>query len=110
MRFSSGFSTRGLATRAPTPDAFTRIMKYECEKNSVAFDERAIPYLLSLYGKKPLRGSHPRSLVARLVDLANYREQAPRLTPQSLKEAFDACFNPALGALTEDDWAQPPAS
>ena len=94
----------------PTPDAFTRIMKYECEKNSVAFDERAIPYLLSLYGKKPLRGSHPRSLVARLVDLANYREQAPRLTPQSLKEAFDACFNPALGALTEDDWAQPPAS
>jgi len=94
----------------PTPEAFTRIMKYECEKNNVVFDERAIPYLLSLYGKKPMRGSHPRSLVARLVDLANYREQAPRLTPQSLKEAFDACFNPALGSLTEDDWAQPPAS
>ena len=94
----------------PTPEAYTRIMKYECEKNGVAFDERAIPYLLSLYGKKPIRGSHPRSLVARLVDLANYREQPPRLTPQSLKEAFDACFNPALGSLTEDDWAQPPAS
>jgi hypothetical protein len=24
-----------------------------------------------------------------------------------LKEAFDACFNPALGSLTEDDWARP---
>jgi hypothetical protein len=24
-----------------------------------------------------------------------------------LKEAFDACFNPALGAVTEDDWARP---
>jgi len=94
----------------PTPEAYARILKYECEKNGVIFDERAVPYLLQLYGKKPLRGSHPRSLVARLVDLAAYRQEAqPRLTPQSLKEAYDACFNPALGGLTEDDWAQPPA-
>jgi predicted ATPase with chaperone activity len=93
----------------PTPEAYSRILKYECEKNGVVFDERAVPYLLQLYGKKPLRGSHPRSLVARLVDLAAYREEQPRLTPQSLKEAYDACFNPALGGLVEDDWAQPPA-
>ena len=92
----------------PTPEAFARILKYECDKNGVVFDERALPYLLQLYGKKPLRGSHPRSLVARLVDLAAYRQEKPRLTPQSLKEAYDACFNPALGGLTEDDWAQPP--
>ncbi|MDQ6918966.1 MAG: hypothetical protein M3Z98_06370, partial [Candidatus Dormibacteraeota bacterium] len=94
----------------PTPEAYARILKYECDLNGVVFDERAIPYLLQLYGKKPLRGSHPRSLVARLVDLAAYREEQPRLTPQSLKEAYDACFNPALGGLVEDDWAQPPAS
>ena len=94
----------------PTPEAFSRILKYECDKNGVVFDERALPYLLQLYGKKPLRGSHPRSLVARLVDLAAYRQEKPRLTPQSLKEAYDACFNPALGGLTEDDWAQPPTS
>jgi hypothetical protein len=93
----------------PTPEAYSRILKYECEKNGVVFDERAVPYLLQLYGKKPLRGSHPRSLVARLVDLAAYREEQPKLTPQSLKEAYDACFNPALGGLVEDDWAQPPA-
>jgi predicted ATPase with chaperone activity len=94
----------------PTPEAYARILKYECDLNGVVFDERAVPYLLQLYGKKPLRGSHPRSLVARLVDLAAYREEQPRLTPQSLKEAYDACFNPALGGLVEDDWAQPPAS
>jgi predicted ATPase with chaperone activity len=94
----------------PTPEAYARILKYECDLNGVVFDERAVPYLLQLYGKKPLRGSHPRSLVARLVDLASYREEQPRLTPQSLKEAYDACFNPALGGLVEDDWAQPPAS
>src|SRR5256885_4455224 len=94
----------------PTPEAYSRILKYECDKNGVVFDDRAVPYLLQLYGKKPLRGSHPRSLVARLVDLAAYRQEQPKLTPQSLKEAYDACFNPALGGLIEDDWAQPPAS
>ncbi|HEY1455740.1 MAG TPA: ATP-binding protein [Candidatus Dormibacteraeota bacterium] len=92
----------------PTPEAFGRILRYECERQGVPFDEKAIGYLLNnLYGKKPLRGSHPRALVARLVDLANYRQEPPRLTPQTLKEAFDACFNPALGSLTEDDWARP---
>jgi hypothetical protein len=92
----------------PTPEAFGRILRYECERQGVTFDEKAIGYLLNnLYGKKPLRGSHPRALIARLVDLANYRQEPPRLTPQTLKEAFDACFNPALGSLTEDDWARP---
>jgi MoxR-like ATPase len=91
----------------PTHEQYARILKYECERQGVPYDERALPYLFQLYGKKPLRGSHPRQLMARLVDLAAYREQAQRLTPQSLKEAFDACFNPALGALTEEDWARP---
>ncbi len=92
----------------PSPEAFGRILRYECDRQGVTFDEKAIGYLLNnLYGKKPLRGSHPRALIARLVDLANYRQEPPRLTPQTLKEAFDACFNPALGSLTEDDWARP---
>ena len=92
----------------PSPEAFGRILRYECQRQGVPFDEKAVGYLLNnLYGKKPLRGSHPRALVARLVDLANYRQQSPRLTPQTLKEAFDACFNPALGSLVEDDWARP---
>jgi len=92
----------------PTPEAFARILRFECQRQGVPWDEKAVGYLLNnLYGKKPLRGSHPRALVARLVDLANYRQQSPRLTPQTLKEAFDACFNPALGSLVEDDWARP---
>ena len=59
--------------------------------------------------QESLRGSHPRQIVARLVDLAAYRGQPPRLTPQSIKEAFDACFNPALGNVVEADWAKPSA-
>src|SRR5450756_1415832 len=92
----------------PSPESFGRILRYECDRQGVQFDEKAVGYLLNnLYGKKPLRGSHPRALIARLVDLANYRQEPPRLSPQTLKEAFDACFNPALGSLTEDDWARP---
>jgi hypothetical protein len=92
----------------PSPESFGRILRYECDRQGVPWDDKSVGYLLNnLYGKKPLRGSHPRALVARLVDLANYRQQPPRLTPQSLKEAFDACFNPALGSLVEDDWARP---
>src|ERR1700730_17785688 len=41
----------------PTPEAYARILKYERDQNGVVFDESAIPYLLQLYGKQPLRGS-----------------------------------------------------
>ncbi|HEX6487662.1 MAG TPA: ATP-binding protein [Candidatus Dormibacteraeota bacterium] len=91
----------------PSPEAYGRILRYECDRNGVPYDERAVGYLLTLYSNKPLRGSHPKQLVARLVDLAAFRGEAPRLTPSSIKEAFDACFNPALGGLDEEDWAKP---
>ena len=88
----------------PSPEAFARILQYECDRNGIPYEARAVPFLLSLYGKRPLRGSHPRQVVQRLVDLAVYRGRAPRLTPQSVREAYDACFNPALGGVVEDDW------
>jgi hypothetical protein len=93
----------------PTPDAYTRILKYECERNGVPWVAQAAPFLLGLYERtgRPLRGSHPRQLIARLVDFAAYRQQRAALTPQTLQESFDACFNPALGELTDEDWAQP---
>jgi hypothetical protein len=96
----------------PTPDAYTRILQYECERNGVPWVAQAAPFLLGLYERtgRPLRGAHPRQLVARLVDFAAYRQQRAALTPQTLQEAFDACFNPALGEVTEEDWAHPSTS
>jgi hypothetical protein len=95
----------------PSPEAFTKILQYECGKNNVAWVPQAVPYLLSLYNKdkRPLRGSHPRQIINRLVDFAAYREQKPALTPQTLQEAYEACFHAALGGVTEEDWAQPSA-
>ena len=95
--------------RNPTPEAFGRILQYECERNGIAFDPRSVPYLLQLFGRRPLRGSHPKQVVSRLVDLAAFRRQTPSLSPQSLREAFDACFNPELGGGDDEDWARPHA-
>lgn len=96
----------------PGPDAFAKILQYECNKRGVQFVPQAVPFLLTLYAeqKRPLRGSHPRQIVTHLVDFAAYREQQPVMNPQTLKESYDACFNAALGGMEEDDWAQPPSS
>lgn len=96
----------------PSPEAFEKILQYECKKNSVPWAPQAVPFLLGLYehDKRPLRGSHPRQIINRLVDFASYREGSPVLSPASLKEAYEACFHAALGGMTEEDWAQPPAS
>ena len=96
----------------PTPEAFSKILQYECNKRGVQFVPQAVPFLLDLYSqqKRPLRGSHPRQIVTHLVDFAAYRETQPVMNPTSLKESYDACFNAALGGMEEDDWAQPPSS
>ncbi|MGH7777322.1 MAG: hypothetical protein ACREPI_09110 [Candidatus Dormibacterales bacterium] len=98
-----------VGVRNPTPEAFGRILEYECERNGIAFDARSVPYLIQLFGRRPLRGSHPKQVVSRLVDLAAFRRQTPSLSPQSLREAFDACFNPELGGGEDEDWATPHA-
>jgi hypothetical protein len=93
----------------PSSEAFTRILQYECQKNGVPWVPQAVPYLLGLYTKtkRPLRGSHPRQIIARLVDFAAYRQQQAALSPQTLQEAYDACFNAALASVTDEDWAVP---
>ncbi|HVB77736.1 MAG TPA: ATP-binding protein [Candidatus Nitrosotalea sp.] len=93
----------------PSPEAFTRILQYECGKNQVPWVPQAMPFLLSLYERdqRPMRGSHPRQIVNRLVDFAAYRQLPPRLTPQSLEEAYEASFHAALGGVVDDDWSQP---
>ncbi len=95
----------------PTPEAFTKILRYECDRNGVPWVPQAVPFLLQLYerDKRPLRGSHPRQIIGRLVDFAAYRQMAPVLSPQTLLEAYNACFHAALSGMSEQDWSGPPA-
>src|SRR5579859_7771196 len=69
---------------SPSVEAFARIFERECERNGVGFDPHAIPWLLRLYGGRPLRGSHPKQLIARMIDRARFRGYQPALTPKAL--------------------------
>src|SRR5256885_8585047 len=53
----------------PTPESYTRILQFECTKNKLPWVPQAVPFLLNIYAKdkRPLRGSHPPMIIARLV-------------------------------------------
>lgn len=80
----------------PTADMYTRILQHECARAGVPLPAQAIPFLISLYHGRPLRGSHPKQLVARIVDRARHRGEQPEVTRESLLQAFDAYLNPAF--------------
>jgi predicted ATPase with chaperone activity len=81
----------------PTHDGFARIFKREADRAGIALPPQAVPFVISLYKNRPLRGNHPRQLIARIVDRARYRGGKPEITRENLLMAFDAYLNPAFG-------------
>lgn len=80
----------------PTREAYRRIFERECARRGIAVPDGAIDYVLELYGDQPMRGSHPKALVAHLVYRAGYQGEEPRLQPDTLRAAFDTYLNPAF--------------
>ncbi|HEX6488022.1 MAG TPA: hypothetical protein VF137_03980, partial [Candidatus Dormibacteraeota bacterium] len=80
----------------PEPQAYQRIFEREAQRRGLSVPPDAVQFLLSLYGERPLRGSHPKQLIAHLVYRAAYRGEEPRVTLQSLRTAFDTYLNPAF--------------
>lgn len=80
----------------PTPEAYRRIFERECARRGIPVPEGAVDYVLSLYGDRPLRGSHPKALIAHLLYRSGYNGEPPRLQPDTLKAAFDTYLNPAF--------------
>ena len=80
----------------PTLEQYSRILERECRRAGIALPPQALPFLQELYKGRPMRGSHPRQLVARIVDRARYRGEQPQITRESLQHAFDAYLNPAF--------------
>jgi predicted ATPase with chaperone activity len=84
----------------PSADTYRRIFKQECERNGLSCDGPALSFLLdlydkgSLYGRRPLRGSHPRQILTGIIDRARYTGQPPKVTKDSIKRAFDSFLNP----------------
>jgi predicted ATPase with chaperone activity len=80
----------------PTPEAYRRIFEREAARRGVQVPDGAVDFVLGLYGDRPLRGSHPKALIAHLVYRAGYFGESPRLEPEALRSAFDTYLNPAF--------------
>ena len=74
----------------PTIDGFFEILKRECQRNDVAYDEAAAHHLLDEHFKKPgreVRGCHPRDIVEAIADAARYQGAERALTPSTIEYA-----------------------
>lgn len=74
----------------PGPDIFREILKRECQRNNVTYDEAAAQYLLDQHfvgPNRPMRGCHPRDIVESIAAAANYRGTERKLTRSTVDEA-----------------------
>ncbi len=76
----------------PGPDAssFLEILKGECQRYDVAYDDKAASYFTKIYtknGTREMRGCHPRDIVEAIVDAARYHGKGRALTPAAIDEA-----------------------
>jgi predicted ATPase with chaperone activity len=79
----------------PSFDNYREILRRECDKHKVSFDEESLAYLLREYyikPGKPLRACHPRDLVEEIIDIARYRNVASTLSRDLIDRACRAYF------------------
>jgi SpoVK/Ycf46/Vps4 family AAA+-type ATPase len=81
----------------PGPDtpAFVEILKRECQRNDVSYDEEAATYLINEYfgeGIREMRGCHPRDFVEAIADAARYQGGERSLTASTIDEAHGHYF------------------
>jgi hypothetical protein len=81
----------------PTFDQFREIMRRECARRNVPFDEAGLAYLLHEYYIKPgnpLRACHPRDLLDEILDISRYKHISPTLSTEMIDKACKAYFVP----------------
>jgi SpoVK/Ycf46/Vps4 family AAA+-type ATPase len=79
----------------PSFEDFREIFKRMCEQKKVAYDDRALAYLLQEWYIKPrrkLRAVHPRDLLDQLIDIARYLNTQPMLSKDLIDRAGEAYF------------------
>jgi predicted ATPase with chaperone activity len=79
----------------PTETMFLEILRRECARNEVAYDDAAAHHMLKVYFKdagRPLRGCNPRDLVEAIADAARYRGAERALNERTIREAAASYF------------------
>ncbi len=75
---------------SPTTRAFIEILKRECKRNDVGYDEAAARHLIEDHinnAGREMRGCHPRNIVEAIADSARYRGTDRALTPTTIAAA-----------------------
>jgi predicted ATPase with chaperone activity len=78
---------------SPTPELFFDILKKECQRNGVAYDQKAAEYLLETHFDqqgREIRGCQPRDIVEAIAAAARYQSNERALTRATID---DACSN-----------------
>lgn len=76
-------------------DEYREIFTRVCEERGVPYDEEMFRFLLADYHavhQQPLLACYPRDLVNQIADLARYRGEPARLTPEALHWAWHNYF------------------
>jgi predicted ATPase with chaperone activity len=79
----------------PSFDNFREILRRECARGNVPFDDEGLAYLLREYyikPNRPVRACHPRDLVDEIVDIACYLNVPPLLSRDLIDRACRAYF------------------
>ena len=81
---------------SPNRERFTEILRRECDRYGVGFDDQAADYLLNRFysdGSREMRGCHPRDLVEIISDAASYQGEDKALTEATIDRAGTRYFS-----------------
>ncbi len=84
-----------LEVQAPDEDQFHQIWDLMCGKRAVPYDANAVQWLIDTHYtpvRRPFAACQPRDLLEQVVDIAHYRNQQPKLTPELLELAVKNYF------------------
>lgn len=79
----------------PTLEQFRDIFKIMCKVMRVPYDDQALAYLVKKWyiaKGRDLRMVHPRDILSQLIDIANYQQRPPELTPELIDQAAASYF------------------
>jgi len=79
----------------PSPAQFQEIFRRCCARASIPYRSEVIDEMIERCYTgpgRPMRGCHPRDLVERICDQANYEGHPPQLEPAAIDRACDGYF------------------
>jgi hypothetical protein len=78
-----------------SPVAFFQILKLNCERNFIRYDQRTAEYLIESYYQKtrrPICAAHARDIVDHIIDYARYRRTEPVFSKEVVDVACSTYF------------------